>query len=129
MKKKHLSLKVPFLVLAIGCLAVPMFLAADALAQEKSSAPKTAPKSAARPAQSSLAGCVDQTDTGQFVLINEKTREKLTVLVAEGFAEEGFAKHLGQKVTVRGTASPDGSAPGFRVRSIEVISDACVAPQ
>jgi hypothetical protein len=95
--------------------------------QEKSSAPKSAPKAAPKAAQASLAGCIDQAADGKFILIEEKTRETVATLVAEGFPNEGFAKHLGQKVTVRGIASPAGSSPEFRVRSIAVISDQCAA--
>ncbi len=86
---------------------------------------KAVPKSAPKTAQASLTGCVDQAQEGNFILIEAGNRSKITNLVAEGFPTEGFAKHLGQKVTVRGTAAPEGSSSGFRVRSIEVISDAC----
>jgi hypothetical protein len=49
-------------------------------------------------------------------------------LEADGFETEGFAKHVGHKVTVRGTSNPGGAVPVFKVRSIETVSDAC-APQ
>jgi hypothetical protein len=75
-----------------------------------------------------MAGCVDQAADGQFVLIHDRTRDKIANLIAEGFPMEGFAKHVGQKVTVRGTASTDGTSSTFRVRSIEVISETC-APE
>ena len=47
---------------------------------------------------------------------------------AEGFPQDGFAKHLGHKVTVRGTSIPRGTRPLFQVRSVEKISDVC-APE
>jgi len=93
-------------------------------AQEKpqSSSPKKAP---AKAAVSSLKGCVDQQD-GRYVLINEESRSPIANLEADGFPTEGFAKHVGQKVTVRGTAVAAGTErPAFKVRSIEKLSDAC----
>jgi hypothetical protein len=49
-------------------------------------------------------------------------------LVADGFPTEGFAKHVGHKVTVRGISSSGGTRPAMKVRSIETVSDNC-APQ
>ena len=49
-------------------------------------------------------------------------------LVAEGFPTEGFAKHMGHKVTVRGTSNSGGTRTVIKVRSIETLSDTC-APQ
>jgi hypothetical protein len=49
----------------------------------------------------------------------------LANLEADGFPTEGFAKHLGHKVTVQGTSVPNGNRPVFKVRSIETISDTC----
>jgi hypothetical protein len=47
-------------------------------------------------------------------------------LEAEGFPTEGFAKHVGHKVNVRGTAgSNDQQGPVFKVRSVEALSDTC----
>jgi hypothetical protein len=48
-------------------------------------------------------------------------------LAADGFPAEGFAKHVGHKVTVRGTVSSGGSRPIFKVRTIETISETCAA--
>jgi hypothetical protein len=93
-------------------------------AQEKQ--PSTQQKKApTRAAGSSLNGCVDQQD-GQYVLINEDSRSPIANLEADGFPTEGFAKHVGQRVTVRGTVVAGGSGrPLFKVRSIEKLSDAC----
>jgi hypothetical protein len=97
--------------------------------RQETQSPRTAvPKPDSKPAAASRAGCVDQAADGKFILIHETSRETVAILVADGFPMEGFAKHLGQKVTVRGTASPDGTSSEFRVRSVEVISDSC-APQ
>lgn len=74
-----------------------------------------------------MKGCVDEQD-GQYVLLDDQTRAPIANLEADGFPTEGFAKHVGEKVTVRGTSSPGGARPVFRVRSIEVVSQTC-APQ
>ena len=72
----------------------------------------------------SLTGCIDE-QNGHYIMIDEGTRNPVADLAAEGFETEGFAKHVGHKVTVRGISSPGESRPLFRVRSIETISDSC----
>jgi hypothetical protein len=72
----------------------------------------------------SLTGCVDEQD-GHYVMISEQTRDLIADLQADGFETEGFAKHVGHKVTVRGISNPGTTRPLFRVRSIEKISDSC----
>jgi len=74
----------------------------------------------------SLTGCIDQ-QAGKYVLIDAQSAAPIADLVAVGFPTEGFAKHVGQKVTVRGTSNPGDARPVMQVRSIETIS-AC-APQ
>ena len=86
--------------------------------QQKSTA-KPSPKSPA-----ALKGCVDEQD-GRYVLVSAETMAVLANLEADGFPTEGFAKHLGHKVTVQGTSVPNGNRPVFKVRSIETISDTC----
>src|ERR1051326_4916684 len=55
-----------------------------------------------KPEGTSLTGCVDEQE-GQYVLVDDHDPGKVIAsLVAEGFPTEGFAKHVGQKVTVRG---------------------------
>lgn len=81
-------------------------------------------KSAAKPAGTSLTGCVDEQE-GRYVLVDDRTLSPIADLAAEGFPQEGFAKHLGHKVTVRGTSNPGGTRPLFRVRSVEAVSDVC----
>lgn len=76
---------------------------------------------------SSLTGCIDEKE-GRYVLVDERTLNPVANLEADGFETEGFAKHVGHKVTVRGTSSPGGAVPVFKVRSIETVSDTC-APQ
>ena len=50
-------------------------------------------------------------------------------LEADGFPKEGFAKHMGQKVTVRGTSNSGSARPLFKVRSIETVSETCAPTQ
>ncbi len=71
-----------------------------------------------------MTGCVDEQE-GHYVLIDDRTRAPIADLEADGFPMEGFAKHVGQKVTVRGTSNPGSNRPLFRVRSIETVSETC----
>ena len=87
--------------------------------QRKSTA-KANPKSPA----AVLKGCVDEQE-GRYVLVSADTLVILANLEADGFPTEGFAKHLGHKVTVRGTSTPNGNHPVFKVRSVETVSDTC----
>jgi len=75
----------------------------------------------------SLIGCIDQQE-GRYVLVDSRTMNVVAALEADGFPTEGFAKHMGHKVTVRGTSSTAGALPIFKVRGIETVSDTC-APQ
>jgi hypothetical protein len=80
-----------------------------------------------KPASAQMTGCVDEHE-GQYVLLDDRTRDPIASLEAEGFETEGFAKHVGHKVTVRGTSNPGSARPNFRVRSIETVSETCGAP-
>ena len=73
----------------------------------------------------SLTGCIDQQD-GRYVLVDSRTMNPVAALEADGFPTEGFAKHMGTKVTVRGISNPGGALPLFKVRGIETVSDTCV---
>jgi len=84
-------------------------------------------QSKAKDSGASLTGCIDE-QNGHYVMVNDRTLDPIADLQAEGFETEGFAKHMGHKVTVRGTSSPGETRPLFKVRSIEAISDTC-APQ
>ena len=72
----------------------------------------------------SLSGCVDEQE-GHYVLVDDRNLSLVADLEADGFPTEGFAKHLGQKVTVRGTSNSGSTRPVFKVRSIETISETC----
>jgi len=116
-------------VAVFGC-GLPAFsnpvVARDSSQQTKKSNAKTTKGPAVKPQEASQTGCVDEQD-GDWVLLNEQSRAIITHLLAEGFPAEGFAKHMGHKVTVRGTANSAGSSPTFKVRSIETISETCSA--
>jgi hypothetical protein len=71
-----------------------------------------------------MTGCVDEQD-GKYVLLNDRTRAPIANLEAEGFPVEGFAKHVGHKVTVPGTVSPGDNLPLFRVRTVETVTETC----
>jgi hypothetical protein len=73
---------------------------------------------------SALSGCVDQQE-GRYVLLDDRTMNPIADLDADGFPTEGFAKHMGHKVTLRGTSNPGSTRPAFKVRSIETISESC----
>jgi hypothetical protein len=88
--------------------------------------PKSDPKAKVQPKgqTTSLTGCVDEQE-GQWVLVNDQNMAVIANLMAEGFPTEGFAKHMGHKVTVRGTSSSDGTRAVFKVRTIETVSETC----
>jgi hypothetical protein len=89
--------------------------------------PKSDPKEKADPkGQTSLTGCVDE-QAGKWVLVNNQTMAIIATLAADGFPQEAFAKYVGQRVTVRGTASSGASSSPFKVRSVETISETCAA--
>ena len=74
--------------------------------------------------QDSLSGCIDQQE-GHYVLVEDRTMKPIADLDADGFPTEGFAKYMGQKVTVRGTSNSGSTRPAFKVRSVETISETC----
>jgi hypothetical protein len=117
---------IPIAVLAVFCslcYAQSNPVVSKAGSQEQ---PKADPKSTKPVPAASLTGCVDEQE-GQWVLVNDQTMAVITHLAADGFPTEAFAKHVGHKVTVRGTASSGGTSPQFKVRTIETISETCAA--
>jgi hypothetical protein len=98
------------------------------VAQEPPAKQAKQPKKADPKSSASLSGCVDE-QNGQYVLIHDQTRDLIATLEAEGFPTETFARHLGHKVTVRGTSNPNGAHPVFKVRSVEAISETCGSQQ
>ena len=85
-------------------------------------------QSAAKAGAGSMTGCVDQQE-GRYVLVDDRDLKPVANLEADGFPTEGFAKYMGNKVTVRGTIKPDGAGKMVKVRTIEKISDTCTASQ
>jgi len=75
----------------------------------------------------SMTGCMDE-QGGRYVLVDDRSLSRIADLEPDGFPVESFAKHVGQKVTVRGVQSAGDSVPLFRVRTVEKVSDTC-APQ
>jgi hypothetical protein len=96
--------------------------------RSQNQAPQTEPSDKADPKgqTASLTGCMDEQD-GKWVLVNDQTMAIIATLSADGFPTEGFAKYLGHKVNVRGTASSGASSPTFKVREIKTISETCAA--
>jgi hypothetical protein len=108
------------LIFAALCCAP---LVCPAQPPQQSTQGKKAPEKKSQ--QASLTGCVDE-QNGQYLLIHDRTRAPIANLEADGFPTEGFAKHLGHKVTVRGTTNPAGTGrPVFKVRDVETLNDSC----
>ena len=85
---------------------------------------QTNPQPKAESKTSSLTGCIDE-DSGHYILVDDRDLKPMVDLEADGFPAEAFAKHLGQKVIVRGISSPGGARPRMKVRNIETISETC----
>ena len=114
-----------FRLALIGTLCIPPLIWFQPIASAEQKADQPQKKPPAKKSVASLTGCVDEQD-GQYVLIHDRTRDPIANLEADGFPPEGFARHLGHKVTVRGSASSnDGPRPVFKVRSVETISETC----
>jgi len=89
---------------------------------------QNAPKKDAKASGTSLTGCVDEQE-GRYILTDDRELTPIANLEADGFPQEGFAKHLGHKVTVRGTSNPGDPRPTFKVRSITTVSETCASRQ
>jgi hypothetical protein len=72
----------------------------------------------------SMTGCVDEKD-GHYILVDDQGLNPMADLEADGFPTEGFAKHMGHKVTVRGTLNSGSTRPVFKVRSVATVSETC----
>jgi hypothetical protein len=108
-------------VLAWNTRTTAAVSAPEQAAQKKEDSKKD---SKAKDTTVTLTGCIDE-QNGQYVMINDRTKDPVADLQADGFETEGFAKHVGHKVTVRGTSSSGETRPIFRVRTIETISETC----
>ncbi len=108
---------------AIPLLALALIPATGVSKASASPLQSTSRKDAKKTADS-LTGCVDERD-GRYVLTDDRELSPIANLEADGFPQEGFAKHLGHKVTVRGTSTPGDPRPTFKVRSIATVSETC----
>jgi hypothetical protein len=82
-------------------------------------------RKAAELKEGSMTGCIDEQEGGRYVLIDARSLAPLANLEAAGFPNEGFAKHLGNTVTVKGAVDSTGSRPVMRVRAVETVSNGC----
>src|SRR5580658_137660 len=108
--------------LAVILLAIGSSNAVLAAQQEQQ------PKKESKSPGDSMTGCVDE-QNGRYVLTNDSDLALIAILEADGFPTEAFAKHMGHKVTVRGTVIPGGTQPTFKVRSVAAVSDMCAPSQ
>jgi len=113
-----------FLVIAAILIAFNPPIATPAPPREN----RQQPKKDAKSPNDSMTGCIDEQD-GRYVLTNDRDLALIAILEADGFPTEAFAKHLGHKVTVRGTIIPGGAHPTFKTRSITAVSDSCTPQQ
>lgn len=120
MKRRSVLLAALTVAGAYGILALP----ADSLAAQASSSQKQEKTGKKKAPDSSLSGCIDQQE-GKYVLVDDRNLNPVADLEADGFPTEGFAKHMGQKVTVRGTSNSASTRPVFKVRTIETLSETC----
>jgi hypothetical protein len=116
------------LLVLFSAVYTPPLAASVGELTEQQQEPKQKPPSKGRADAASMTGCIDQQD-GKFVLVDDRSLSPIADLVAEGFPQEGFAKHVGNKVTVRGTVNSNGPRPLVNVRSVEKISDGCKSAQ
>jgi hypothetical protein len=114
-------------ILTLLAAALPAAIVAGPVQQKQSPSGKQLPRPGPGEKTASATGCVDEQD-GQYVLVDSHSLERVADLEADGFPREGFAKHVGHKVIVRGTQIANGARPLFKVRTVETVSETC-APQ
>lgn len=75
--------------------------------------------------KASLTGCVDQHD-GEYVLTNDTDLQPAARLrPTAGSADDNFAKHVGEKVTVQGRLADGQPLPVLTVDSLKTVSHTC----
>jgi hypothetical protein len=111
-------------VVMLTFLAVLAPRATFSAAQEPQSQSKAQDSKKKVASGASLSGCVDQQD-GRYVLVDDRSLNPVADLEADGFPTEGFAKHMGHKVTIRGMSNSGSTRPLFKVRTIETVSETC----
>src|SRR5690349_19743048 len=100
-------------------LAVTVSVSASP-AQKKDREAKQPAKQEQKDKSASMTGCVDEQE-GRYVLVDDHSLARIADLEADGFPNEGFAKHMGHKVTVRGISTTNGTRPLFKVRTVETL--------
>jgi hypothetical protein len=123
MNRKWASITLTIILVTTSASSM-CFAEASAASQQQ----KQQPKSEGRSGGASLTGCIDEQD-GHYVLVDDRTLTPVANLEADGFPAEGFAKHLGHKVTVRGMSSSGSGLPIFKVRTVETVSETCAPKQ
>jgi len=121
-----MKIKALFLITLTGLvIAAPSENAGAPQESKKKSEPKA---KSSRSTQQTLTGCVDEQD-GKYVLLDDRMLTKLALLEAVPASNEAFfAKHLGHKVTIKGSKSSEQEAP-FKVTSIEDLASVCAPAQ
>jgi len=75
--------------------------------------------------KTSLTGCIDERD-GEYVLTNDRDLQPTARLrPAAGSAEDNFARHMGEKVTVQGKLTEGQPLPVLTVDSVKTVSQTC----
>ena len=120
------SRSIAVIILALSALTPQLAVTAPFHSDQQEKSSKS--KKDAKETGGSLTGCVDERD-GSYVLTDDRELKPVANLQAEGFPQEGFAKHLGHKVTVRGTSTPGDPIPTFKVRSITTVNESCAPKQ
>jgi len=115
------------IVLAVFTVIAVAISASASPGQNQDQSQKQPSKQKKEEKTASMTGCVDQQE-GRYVLTDDRSLAPIADLQADGFPTEGFAKHVGHKVTVRGINTANGSRPLFKVRTVETLSETC-APQ
>ena len=111
----------PLAILTVLTVCAPTAVFAAGQSPDSQKEPANSKK---RASGTSLTGCVDQQE-GRYVLTDDRTLSPVADLEADGFPTEGFAKHVGHKVTIRGISSSGSARPVFKVRTIETVSETC----
>jgi len=114
-------------VLALFTVLAVIVSASASPGQKKEQGVKQPAKQEQKEKAASMTGCVDEQE-GRYVLVDDHSLARIADLEADGFPNEGFAKHVGHRVTVRGMSMTNGSRPLFKVRTVETLSETC-APQ
>jgi hypothetical protein len=119
-----ISLRLPPALLMMSVILAVVVPAATVCAAQAPQSEKKTPAGKKTSSGASLTGCVDERD-GHYILVDDQGLNPMADLEADGFPTEGFAKHMGHKVTVRGTSNSESTRPRFKVRSVETVSETC----